>query len=174
MSGRAGAPSRAGSLVVLLEGGPAAVTERAERLVGLLHGEATIAHSAPTWWRRYRSLPATRRCAWRCRSATCTPPSTRSATRPARRCRCAGPPGWAWCTRHFRERWHPTGWRPSWPPSEGAAGPAGSLRGGLRSGGGPPGCRSLGRAGRPGPAASREETSRSGAPTRPGRLPGGL
>ncbi|MEU5675095.1 FAD-binding oxidoreductase, partial [Micromonospora sp. NPDC047753] len=57
MSGRAGAPSRAGSLVVLLEGGPADVNERAERLVGLLHGEATIAHSAPTWWRRYPFAP---------------------------------------------------------------------------------------------------------------------
>lgn len=57
MSGRAGAPSRAGSLVVLLEGGPAEVNERAERLVGLLHGEATIAHSAPTWWRRYPFAP---------------------------------------------------------------------------------------------------------------------
>lgn len=118
MSGRAGAPSRAGSLVVLLEGGPADVTERAERLVGLLHGEATIAHSAPTWWRRYRSPPATPHYDLRCRSATCTPPSTRCATRPARRCRCAGPPAWAWCTRHCPERWPPTGWRPSWPPSE--------------------------------------------------------
>ncbi|MEU7587215.1 FAD-binding oxidoreductase [Micromonospora sp. NPDC049230] len=57
MSGRAGVPSRAGSLVVLLEGGPADVTERAERLVGLLDGEATIAHSAPTWWRRYPFAP---------------------------------------------------------------------------------------------------------------------
>lgn len=57
MSGRSGAPSRAGSLVVLLEGGPAEVNERAERLVGLLHGEATVTHSPPPWWRRYPFAP---------------------------------------------------------------------------------------------------------------------
>ncbi|GAB3948456.1 hypothetical protein GCM10027614_45580 [Micromonospora vulcania] len=64
-----------------------------------------------------RSRRATRRCAWRCRSATCTPPSTHCATRRAPRCRCAAPPGWAWCTRRCPARWRPTGWRRSWPPS---------------------------------------------------------
>ncbi|WBB65506.1 FAD-binding oxidoreductase [Micromonospora sp. WMMD812] len=53
MAGRAHVPSRAGSLVVLLEGGPADTVERAERLVALLDGDATITHSPPTWWRRY-------------------------------------------------------------------------------------------------------------------------
>ncbi|MEU6204274.1 FAD-binding oxidoreductase [Micromonospora musae] len=52
MGGRADAPSRAGSVVVLLEGGPAEAVERAERLVSLLDG-ALVTHSAPPWWRRY-------------------------------------------------------------------------------------------------------------------------
>ncbi|MET7747391.1 FAD-binding oxidoreductase [Micromonospora sp. NPDC005367] len=52
MAGRADAPSRAGSVVVLLEGGPADAVERAERLVSLIDG-ALVTHSAPPWWRRY-------------------------------------------------------------------------------------------------------------------------
>ncbi|TDC33704.1 FAD-binding oxidoreductase, partial [Micromonospora sp. 15K316] len=52
MAGRSNAPARAGSVVVLLEGGPADAVERAERLVSLLDG-ALVTHSAPPWWRRY-------------------------------------------------------------------------------------------------------------------------
>ncbi|MGC5017259.1 FAD-binding oxidoreductase [Micromonospora sp. DT47] len=47
----------AGTLTVLLEGGPSDVAERAERLVALFAGEATAAHAPPTWWRRYPFAP---------------------------------------------------------------------------------------------------------------------
>ncbi|MGN9774792.1 FAD-binding oxidoreductase [Micromonospora sp. H33] len=54
MTGRAATgPARAGTLVVLLEGGPADVAERADRMVSLLDGGATASHAAPEWWRRY-------------------------------------------------------------------------------------------------------------------------
>ncbi|MEV0152877.1 FAD-binding oxidoreductase [Micromonospora sp. NPDC050686] len=53
----AAARGGAGTLAVLLEGGPAEVTERAERLVALVGGDATVAHSAPDWWRRYPFAP---------------------------------------------------------------------------------------------------------------------
>jgi glycolate oxidase FAD binding subunit len=57
MAGRLGAQAGAGSLVVLLEGGPADVTERAEHLVALLGRGSTTSHSAPDWWRRYPFRP---------------------------------------------------------------------------------------------------------------------
>ncbi|MDO3683587.1 FAD-binding oxidoreductase [Micromonospora sp. C28ISP2-4] len=47
----------AGSLVVLLEGGPADVTERAERLTAVLGTEAMVSHHAPEWWGRYPFAP---------------------------------------------------------------------------------------------------------------------
>ncbi len=47
----------AGSLVVLLEGGPADVTERAERLTAVLGAEAIVGHHAPEWWGRYPFAP---------------------------------------------------------------------------------------------------------------------
>ncbi|WP_425487230.1 FAD-binding oxidoreductase, partial [Micromonospora maritima] len=47
----------AGSLVVLLEGGPADVTERAERLTAVLGAEAVVNHHAPEWWGRYPFAP---------------------------------------------------------------------------------------------------------------------
>ncbi|MGA4683991.1 FAD-binding oxidoreductase [Micromonospora sp. AB353] len=47
----------AGSLVVLLEGGPADVTERAERLTAVLGSEAMVGHHAPEWWGRYPFAP---------------------------------------------------------------------------------------------------------------------
>ncbi|WP_433530855.1 FAD-binding oxidoreductase [Micromonospora sp. CA-263727] len=50
-------PAAAGSLVVLLEGGPAEVAERADRLVSLLGPRATVARSAPPWWRSYPFAP---------------------------------------------------------------------------------------------------------------------
>ncbi|WP_091348233.1 FAD-binding oxidoreductase [Micromonospora rhizosphaerae] len=50
---RAGGPAAAGSLLVLLEGGPADVVERAERLVALLGRETVVSHAAPEWWGRY-------------------------------------------------------------------------------------------------------------------------
>ncbi|MER7330726.1 MULTISPECIES: FAD-binding oxidoreductase [unclassified Micromonospora] len=54
MAGRAApGPAGAGRLAVLLEGGPADVAERADRLVNLLGGRAGVSHSAPEWWRRY-------------------------------------------------------------------------------------------------------------------------
>ncbi|MDM4722028.1 FAD-binding oxidoreductase [Micromonospora sp. WMMA1363] len=54
MTGRAATgPARAGTLVVLLEGGPADVAERADRLVSVLGPGASAAPSAPSWWRRY-------------------------------------------------------------------------------------------------------------------------
>ncbi|WP_406038949.1 FAD-binding oxidoreductase [Micromonospora sp. NBC_00898] len=46
-------PAAAGSLVVLLEGGPADVAERVERLVALFGPEAVVGHAAPEWWGRY-------------------------------------------------------------------------------------------------------------------------
>ncbi|WP_243706266.1 FAD-binding oxidoreductase [Micromonospora sp. KC721] len=55
MAGRRVGPVRrgAGTLAVLLEGGPADVAERADRLVALFEGEATVDNAAPWWWRRY-------------------------------------------------------------------------------------------------------------------------
>jgi glycolate oxidase FAD binding subunit len=53
VTGRTGRPAVAGSLVVLLEGGPADVAERAARLAALLGEEATTSHWAPEWWGRY-------------------------------------------------------------------------------------------------------------------------
>ncbi|MEU4642710.1 FAD-binding oxidoreductase [Micromonospora sp. NPDC023814] len=54
MAGRAAlGPAGAGRLAVLLEGGPADVAERADRLVTLLGGRSGVSHSAPEWWRRY-------------------------------------------------------------------------------------------------------------------------
>ncbi|MFG1718313.1 FAD-binding oxidoreductase [Micromonospora chalcea] len=47
----------AGSLVVLLEGGPADVTERAERLRAVLGAPAMVGHHAPEWWGRYPFAP---------------------------------------------------------------------------------------------------------------------
>ncbi|WP_422744846.1 FAD-binding oxidoreductase [Micromonospora sp. WMMD754] len=47
----------AGSLVVLLEGGPADVTERAQRLTAVLGAEAVVNHHAPEWWGRYPFAP---------------------------------------------------------------------------------------------------------------------
>ncbi|MFI7577326.1 FAD-binding oxidoreductase [Micromonospora sp. NPDC049497] len=58
MTGRATTgPAGARALVVLLEGGPADVAERADRLVSLLGAGTTAAHSAPPWWRRYPFAP---------------------------------------------------------------------------------------------------------------------
>ncbi|MFI1195920.1 FAD-binding oxidoreductase [Micromonospora sp. NPDC020750] len=50
---RAALPAGAGTLTVLLEGGPADVSERVDSLLALLGDEATVDHSAPTWWRSY-------------------------------------------------------------------------------------------------------------------------
>ena len=47
----------AGSLVVLLEGGPADVTERAARLTAVLGAETMVSHHAPEWWGRYPFAP---------------------------------------------------------------------------------------------------------------------
>ncbi|MEV0003368.1 FAD-binding oxidoreductase [Micromonospora sp. NPDC050980] len=47
----------AGSLVVLLEGGPADVVERVERLAAVLGAEAVVNHHAPEWWGRYPFAP---------------------------------------------------------------------------------------------------------------------
>ncbi|WBB73388.1 FAD-binding oxidoreductase [Micromonospora sp. WMMD1128] len=47
----------AGSLVVLLEGGPSDVAERAERLAAVLGGESVVNHHAPEWWGRYPFAP---------------------------------------------------------------------------------------------------------------------
>jgi len=47
----------AGNLVVLLEGGPADVTERAERLTAVLGAPAMVSHHAPEWWGRYPFAP---------------------------------------------------------------------------------------------------------------------
>ncbi len=41
----------------LLEGGPAEVAERTDRLVGLLGSRATVARTAPPWWRSYPFAP---------------------------------------------------------------------------------------------------------------------
>ncbi|WP_422772759.1 FAD-binding oxidoreductase [Plantactinospora sp. WMMC1484] len=54
--GRPGEPG-AGTLAVLLEGGPAEVAERAARLTALLGGDAGTAGAAPGWWRRYPFQP---------------------------------------------------------------------------------------------------------------------
>ncbi|MFG1675067.1 FAD-binding oxidoreductase [Micromonospora sp. NPDC049282] len=47
----------AGSLVVLLEGGPSDVVERAERLTAVLGAEAVVNHHAPEWWGCYPFAP---------------------------------------------------------------------------------------------------------------------
>ncbi|MEU5721265.1 FAD-binding oxidoreductase [Micromonospora sp. NPDC047738] len=57
LTGQATRPAAAGSLVVLLEGGPADVAERAERLTALLGGDAVVGHAAPEWWGRYPFAP---------------------------------------------------------------------------------------------------------------------
>ncbi|MEV6815703.1 FAD-binding oxidoreductase [Micromonospora sp. NPDC051296] len=58
MTGRAPTvPAGAGSLVVLLEGGPSDVAERADRLASLFGARATVARSAPPWWRSYPFAP---------------------------------------------------------------------------------------------------------------------
>ncbi|MET7965729.1 FAD-binding oxidoreductase [Micromonospora sp. NPDC005305] len=57
VTGRPGRPAAAGSLVVLLEGGPADVAERADRLTALLGTEAVVNHAAPEWWGRYPFAP---------------------------------------------------------------------------------------------------------------------
>lgn len=57
VTGRSTRPAAAGSLVVLLEGGPAHVAERADRLVEVLGEEAVASHSAPEWWGRYPFAP---------------------------------------------------------------------------------------------------------------------
>ncbi|GAB3965312.1 FAD-binding oxidoreductase [Plantactinospora veratri] len=54
--GRPGEPG-AGTLAVLLEGGPAEVAERAARLTALLGGDAQVLGAAPGWWRRYPFRP---------------------------------------------------------------------------------------------------------------------
>ncbi|MFE9691592.1 FAD-binding oxidoreductase [Micromonospora sp. NPDC005806] len=53
VTGRSTRPAAAGSLVVLLEGGPADVAERADQVVAVLGGEAVASHSAPEWWGHY-------------------------------------------------------------------------------------------------------------------------
>ncbi|QOC94168.1 FAD-binding oxidoreductase [Micromonospora craniellae] len=50
-------PAGAGSLVVLLEGGPSDVAERSDRLRSMLGARATVARSAPSWWRSYPFAP---------------------------------------------------------------------------------------------------------------------
>ncbi|MGY0007711.1 FAD-binding oxidoreductase, partial [Micromonospora sp. I033] len=57
VTGRPARPAAAGSLVVLLEGGPADVAERAARLAALLGPEAVVNHAAPEWWGRYPFAP---------------------------------------------------------------------------------------------------------------------
>ncbi|MFI7426196.1 FAD-binding oxidoreductase [Micromonospora sp. NPDC049836] len=57
LTGRSSRPAAAGSLVVLLEGGPAHVAERTDRLVEVLGDEAVASHSAPEWWGRYPFAP---------------------------------------------------------------------------------------------------------------------
>ncbi|GGM60848.1 glycolate oxidase [Micromonospora sonchi] len=54
---RSTGPAGTGSLAVLLEGGPAEVTERADRLVSLFGGRSTVAGAAPPWWRSYPFAP---------------------------------------------------------------------------------------------------------------------
>ncbi|WP_239314064.1 FAD-binding oxidoreductase [Plantactinospora mayteni] len=54
--GRSGEPG-AGTLAVLVEGGPAEVAERAARLTGLLGGDAQAVGAAPPWWRHYPFQP---------------------------------------------------------------------------------------------------------------------
>ncbi|MEU0154924.1 FAD-binding oxidoreductase [Micromonospora fulviviridis] len=57
VTGRPARPAAAGRLVVLLEGGPADVAERADRLAALLGPEAVVNHAAPEWWGRYPFAP---------------------------------------------------------------------------------------------------------------------
>ncbi|MGC4895525.1 FAD-binding oxidoreductase [Micromonospora sp. DT31] len=47
----------AGRLVALVEGGPADVAERAERLTEVLGAEAVVDHHAPQWWGCYPFAP---------------------------------------------------------------------------------------------------------------------
>ncbi|PSK65970.1 hypothetical protein B0E53_02076 [Micromonospora sp. MH33] len=57
VTGRPARPAAAGNLVVLLEGGPADVAERADHLAALLGPEAVVNHVAPEWWGRYPFAP---------------------------------------------------------------------------------------------------------------------
>ncbi|MFI2650523.1 FAD-binding oxidoreductase [Micromonospora fulviviridis] len=57
VTGRPARPAAAGNLVVLLEGGPADVAERADRLAALLGPESVVNHVAPEWWGRYPFAP---------------------------------------------------------------------------------------------------------------------
>ena len=47
-----------GTLAVLLEGSPAGVTERADRLATALGARATVSEIAPPWWGRYPFGPS--------------------------------------------------------------------------------------------------------------------
>ncbi|GIJ22409.1 FAD-binding oxidoreductase [Micromonospora lutea] len=58
MTGRVpAAPAGTGSLVVLLEGGPAQVAERTDRLLDIFGARSTVARTAPSWWRSYPFAP---------------------------------------------------------------------------------------------------------------------
>ncbi|GIJ08348.1 FAD-binding oxidoreductase [Micromonospora andamanensis] len=58
MAGRATTgPAGTGSLAVLLEGGPADVAERTDRIVDLFGSRSTVARTAPPWWRSYPFAP---------------------------------------------------------------------------------------------------------------------
>ncbi|WBB56061.1 FAD-binding oxidoreductase [Verrucosispora sp. WMMD573] len=50
-------PAGTGALVVLLEGGPAEVAERTDRLLGLFGPRTVVARAAPSWWRSYPFAP---------------------------------------------------------------------------------------------------------------------
>ncbi|WP_091090718.1 FAD-binding oxidoreductase [Micromonospora nigra] len=51
------ATAAAGSLTVLLEGGPSDVADRANRLGALFGAETAVTRSAPRWWRHYPFAP---------------------------------------------------------------------------------------------------------------------
>ncbi|MFI9641218.1 FAD-binding oxidoreductase [Micromonospora sp. NPDC051925] len=57
MAGRRTDPPPVGELVILLEGGPSEVAERADRLLALLGGAVSVAHRPPPWWRCYPFAP---------------------------------------------------------------------------------------------------------------------
>ncbi|WUI06047.1 FAD-binding oxidoreductase [Micromonospora sp. NBC_00421] len=61
MAGRRADPSpaqdNAGELAILLEGDRSEVAERADRLLALLDGAASVTDQPPPWWRRYPFAP---------------------------------------------------------------------------------------------------------------------
>ena len=153
-------PAAAGSLVVLLEGGPADVAERVERLVALFGPEAVAGHAAPGVVGALPVRPGRDRVADR--GAHQRP--ARGGVRAARRGRGPGAGARLGRDRHGARRAARvpaarTGGVDPRRGARGAARPAGPLRRGGRAGAGPPGGRPAGASCPPCPASAPPRTT---------------